>query len=68
MTGRITARSLDIKSRFVLLSHNLNLLRAVTDEASDALRRMKLFFFGVPFRCSERGRCIMLCTLAYNTS
>lgn len=45
-TERIIARSLGIKSRFVLLSHNLNLLRAATDEASDVHRRMKHFFFG----------------------
>lgn len=49
MTERIIARSLDIKSCFVLLSHNLNLLRAATDEASDALRHMKHFFFGCHF-------------------
>lgn len=46
MTERIVARSLGIKSRFVLLSHNLNLLCAATDEASDVLRRMKDFFWG----------------------
>lgn len=68
MTERIIARSLVVKSHFVSLSHNLNLLCAVTDEASDVLRRMKHFFGGgVPFQCPERGYYIILCNLAYNT-
>lgn len=65
MTERIVARSLGIKSRFVLLSHNLNLLCAATDEASDVLRRMKDFFRGGCHFSALREAITLCCVLLH---